>query len=160
MHCHRNSGVYQALKTFARRDARKYESASLARTYVVLERPNDTRIAYITLACSEVTSNDKLVQGDGLHFPFDTYPAIKIARLLVDERYRGNGHSIGRRLVNFAQGVAREDICPAVGCRFVVVDAKQESIGFYEKCGFTLIDTAENRQRPAPVMYLDLHRSR
>lgn len=61
-------------------------------------------------------------------------------------------------MVDFAVGTAKDVICPAVGCRFVVVDAKKQSIGFYEKCGFTLLDTDDNRSRQSPVMFLDLHK--
>jgi hypothetical protein len=50
-------------------------------------------------------------------------------------------------------------LCPAVGCRFVIVDSKKSSVGFYEKQGFTLIDTKENRGRSEPVMFIDLHKA-
>nr|WP_240454494.1 GNAT family N-acetyltransferase [Caulobacter sp. 17J65-9] len=153
---------FNPLKIFARKNARRYEEENLARTYVIHDRPNNRIAAYVTLVCSEVVSGENLplVNGENLHFPYDTYPAVKIARLLVDDRYRGeNSRGLGRILVNFAQGIARAEICPAVGCRFVVVDSKQESIGFYERCGFTMVDTHENRSRTEPVMYLDLHKA-
>lgn len=152
---------YSPLKTFVRRNAKKYEEQNLARTYVIHEDDSQKIVAYVTLVCSEVVSGEDIVVADGLHFPYDTYPAVKIARLLVDARYRGTpSKGLGRKLVNFAQGLAREEVCPAVGCRFVVVESKQDSIGFYEKCGFTLIDTPENRGRQEPVMYLDLHKAK
>nr|WP_241736187.1 GNAT family N-acetyltransferase [Caulobacter sp. RHG1] len=148
---------FTPLKLFARKNAKKYEAENLARTYVVHDRVHKRSAAYVTLVCSEVTSGPELVREDGLHFPYDTYPAVKIARLLVDDRYRGQG--LGVHLVNFAQGIAKAEICPAIGCRFVVVDSKAESIKFYERCGFTLVDTGENRARLEPVMYLDLHKA-
>ena len=148
---------FTPLKLFARKNAKRYEAENLARTYVVFDTAQRRSAAYVTLVCSEVTSGPDLVQQDGLHFPYDTYPAVKIARLLVDDRYRGQG--LGVQLVNFAQGIAKAEICPAIGCRFVVVDSKAESVRFYERCGFTLVDTAENRARPEPVMYLDLHKA-
>jgi ribosomal protein S18 acetylase RimI-like enzyme len=152
---------FSPLKTFVRRNAKKYEEQNLARTYVIHEDGTNKIVAYVTLVCSEVVTNENILAADGLNFPYDTYPAVKIARLLVDARYRGApSKGLGRTLVNFAQGLAREEVCPAVGCRFVVVESKQGSIGFYEKCGFTLIDTPENRRRNEPVMYLDLHKAK
>lgn len=156
---------FQPLKIFAQKNAHKYEAENLARTYVVEDKTNGRVAAYVTLVCSEVVSGEdqQLVVADGLNFPYDTYPAVKIARLLVDARYRGEGpfagERLGRLLVNLAQGIARDEICPAVGCRFVVVDSKTESVEFYEKCGFTMVDTPENKARAEPVMYLDLHRA-
>jgi GNAT superfamily N-acetyltransferase len=153
--------AFQPLSTFARRNAHRYEIENLARTYVVEHEADARLVAYITLVCSEVATDEDvpLVEGDGLNFPFDTYPAVKIARLLVDARWRGQGRSIGRNMVEFTLGVAREVICPRIGCRFVVVDSKKESVGFYEKCGFTIVNSPANRARPAPVMYVDLHKA-
>jgi hypothetical protein len=61
--------------------------------------------------------------------------------------------------VHLSLGIAKDKISPAVGCRFVTVDAKRDSVGFYAKQGFTLLDTQGNRDRLEPVMFLDLHRA-
>ena len=45
---------------------------------------------------------------------------------------------------------------PHVGCRFLTVDSKQQSIKFYEKRGFRLLDTEHNKQQENPVMFIDL----
>lgn len=45
-----------------------------------------------------------------------------------------------------------ENVAPHVGCRFLVTDAKQPAVAFYEKMGFTLLDTDDNRERENPVM--------
>ena len=147
---------FAPLKLFAKKNAKRYESESLARTYVIADVSENRIAAYITLVCSEVSAED-LVQSDGLHFPYSTFPAVKIARLLVDDRYRAYG--LGRKLVNLAQGIAKEEVAPAAGCRFVVVDSKSEAVLFYERCGFTLLDTAENRARSESILYLDLHKT-
>lgn len=147
------------LKTFARKDAKRYEAENLARTYVIADIPNRRIAAYLTLVCSEVQTDDASVGADDLHYPYDTYPAVKIARLLVDTRYRGNPARLGTVLVELAQGIAREEVCPAVGCRFVVVESKRSSVGFYTKCGFTTLDTEANRTRATPVMFVDLHKA-
>jgi hypothetical protein len=38
----------------------------------------------------------------------------------------------------------------------MMVDSKKPSVDFYRKCGFTILDTADNRDREAPVMFIDL----
>jgi GNAT superfamily N-acetyltransferase len=149
---------FAPLKMFARKNAKRYEAESLARTYVIVDVGQRRIAAYITLVCSEISAED-LVRADGLHFPYPTYPAVKIARLLVDERYRDRRFGFGRKLVNLAQGIATDEIAPSAGCRFVVVDSKAEAIEFYERCGFTLLDTPENRSRPEAILYLDLHKA-
>ena len=94
--------AFVPLKTFARRHAKAYEAQDLARTYVVEDEQAGRIAAYVTVVCSEVVSDTGMVETDGLHFPYDTYPAVKIVRLLVDERYRTGGFGFGRVLVNLA----------------------------------------------------------
>lgn len=158
---------YTPLKTFVRKDARKYEDEGLARTYVFHDDVNECLAAYVTIVCSEVISEEApLMQAEQLHYPYKQWPAIKISRLLVDSRYRREGARwkegvrLGEALVHFTLGVAVEQICPAAGCRFVVLDAKADAINFYKKLGFRVLDTTANRKRDAPVMFLDLHRSK
>lgn len=157
---------YQLLTAFARKKAKKYEAANLSRTYVVHDVTNNRMAAYVTLVCSEVASKEEtgaIIPDADYSYPH--YPAVKIARLLVDERYRSRSENslgkfgLGPTLVDFSLGIARREICPAVGCRFVVLDAKPDSIGFYAKQGFTLLNTAENKGRASPVMFVDLHKA-
>ena len=52
---------------------------------------------------------------------------------------------------------AKDLIAPNVGCRFLVVDAKQDAVAFYrDKMGFTLLGTVENNKNEHPVMFMDL----
>lgn len=153
--------AFAPLTGFAKKHSQKFERANLARTYVVYDQAAERVAAFITLACSEVASKVPLLPADAdADFRYEHYPAVKIARLLVDARYRGeHSRGLGPTLVDFALGIARSEICPAVGCRFVVVDSKQSSVGFYAKQGFTLVDTDTNRGRSEPVMYIDLHKA-
>lgn len=154
--------AFAPLKAFARQRAQKFETANLARTYVLEDQAERRIAAYITLVCSEVKSVPANDVGPEIDFRYPHFPAVKIARLLVDERYRGGEQKrgFGKTLVEFALGIAQNDICPAVGCRFVVVDSKTESVKFYEKCGFTLLDTTDNKAASEKVMFLDLHKTR
>lgn len=147
---------FQPLKTFLQRDAKSYHSEDLARTYAFFKSGGGV-VAYITLICAEITTERPAeLAPPEVTYSYKSYPAVKIARLAVDRRFRGS--QLGRQLVSFALGMVKEVICPNVGCRFVVVDSKRQSIEFYEKCGFTMIDTVSNRDRPEPIMFLDLHK--
>ena len=109
--------------------------------------------------CGEVATDDgdvRLIHEPGLKYLYNQYPAVKIARLAVDRRITGRG--LGRALVKLALGRAKSIVCPTVGCRFVTVDAKKPAMPFYEHCGFTLLDTAANRERDEPVMFVDLNK--
>lgn len=114
-------------------------------------------VGYVTLVCGEVVAQDDrpLVEPE-VEYRYPSYPAVKIARLAVDRRYQGRG--LGRQLVEFSLGLMKDLICPTVGCRFAVVDSKQASVDFYERCGFTMLDTEDNRERSQPVMFIDLHK--
>ena len=89
-----------------------------------------------------------------LPHPYPHYPAVKIARLAVNKELRGAG--IGYQLTVLAIGIIKTQICPHVGCRFIVLDAKQNSIDFYKRQGFTLLDSEENKAREHPIMFLDM----
>lgn len=150
---------YTPLKILAQRHALTYERQSLARTYAAFNiAENDRMVGYITIVCGEVVTDPgeaTLVHSDALKYLYNQYPAVKIARLAVDQRARGRG--MGEALVNLALGIAQNAICPNVGCRFIMVDSKKDSVSFYgEKMGFTMLDTEANRQRDEPVMFVDL----
>lgn len=151
---------FTPLKNFLKKDALEYQRHSLARTYGIfpIQGESEGRLAgYITLVCGVVEigkGDEPLVNHNGLNYRHSHYPAVKIARLAVDIRFQKRG--VGQHLIQLALGTAKDVVCPAVGCRFVVVDAKKPAVSFYERCGFTLLDTSENRKRPSPVMFVDL----
>jgi GNAT superfamily N-acetyltransferase len=68
-------------------------------------------------------------------YSYRSVPAIKIARLAVDNRFKGKG--CGRVLVEYAFYIAKM-VRRMVGCRLVVTDALPERIGWYEGFGFKL----------------------
>lgn len=145
------------LKTFLQKHAKVYEAQNLARTYGAFDAVKI--VAYVALVCGEIVleGDATLLDEPDLIYNYKSYPAVKIARLLVDSRYRGSG--IGVELVRLCLGIAKDTICPAVGCRFVIVDSKKDSVGFYSKQGFTMLDTPENRDRNEPIMFVDIHKA-
>jgi GNAT superfamily N-acetyltransferase len=151
---------FLALKVFLQRHALYYEGSNLARTYVAFDPATGAIAGYVTLVCSEIDLGDEATLHPGTvaeareRYPYTNYPAIKIARLLVDSGRREQG--LGTQLVDLAFGIATQEIGPRVGCRFLIVDSKPEAVEFYKKRGFTLLDTQENRQRDALIMFVDL----
>jgi GNAT superfamily N-acetyltransferase len=149
--------AFKGLKTFLKKYAVGYHRQNLAKTYLATEVGDKPKVVgYITVVCGEIVVEDGMTLVDGVDFPYRSYPAVKIARLLVDSRYRRNG--LGRKLIDLVLGLIVDKVCPHVGCRFVVVDAKRESVKFYERYGFTLLDTKANRHRDQPIMFMDLHK--
>ncbi len=146
--------LYTPLKIFAKKHANSFEEASLCRTYVAIV--NGSQRAYVSIVSGEVVTDivDNAALGEGVEYNYKHYPAIKIARLAVDKKVRGLG--VGRALIDVSLGIANEQVRPWVGCRFAMVDAKRNSVDFYKKCGFTLLNTSENLSRDEQVMFIDL----
>jgi ribosomal protein S18 acetylase RimI-like enzyme len=146
------------LKTFLRKHARNYHDQQLAKTYGAFNPASPQKlVAYITLVCGQIETENKQKFGPGIQYDYDHCPAVKIARLAVDHRLKRGG--VGQALVDFSLGVIRAQICPWVGCRFVIVDSKTDAVDFYQrKCGFTLLDTEANKTADWPILFLDLYK--
>lgn len=83
-------------------------------------------------------------------------PALRVARLAVDLRFRGNG--IGSALVGAACDVALE-MSDRVGCAGLVVDAYEDAVAFYEIFGFERVEIESGGSPVRPrqaVMFLPL----
>jgi len=146
--------LFAPLKAFLKNHAKEFQYSHVAQTYVAADSSNKV-LGFITLTCSEVDLRNGYSLQDCTHANnYDSLPAIKIARLAVDSRYRGN--LIGENLIAYALSLAIDVIAPSVGCRFVIADAKTSAVSFYLKQGFTLLDTEDNQQRDEPIMFMDL----
>lgn len=146
------------LKIFLEKDAWQFHEENIAKTFVLVDSANaGARIyGYITLTCSAIELED----GQRPAHParasrYPAYPSVKIARLAIDVCMRGSGY--GKQLIDFAIAHVTDKIMLHVGCRFLIVDSKQESIKFYEKAGFMLVNSDNNKNSENPMMYIDLH---
>lgn len=147
--------IDKPLVRFIRRDALKSSSANLTQTYVAKHQGSRKVLAYVSVMCAEVAFEKTYTIADKIGADrYDYQPAIRIARLAVDESAQKIG--LGQALVRFIIGVAQQSIQPLVGCRFVILDAKAASIKFYERQGFRLLDTDTNKAKDTPLMFLDL----
>ena len=138
------------LNDFLKSDAKKSQEDLISRTYLCLWQ--NSILGYLTLVTD--TIEVKLIEKDDCvdGYPYPRYPSIKIARLAVDERFEGCG--IGRFLLLWATGKVYQ-LSNEVGCRYITLDSKRESLGFYEKFGFKLI--MKYASRNFPPMYLNMY---
>lgn len=87
---------------------------------------------------------------------YSSLPAVKIARLGVQERYKRRG--VGSALLNITKLLFLTN--NRTGCRFITVDAynTEEAVGMYQKNHFAFI-TGADKENETRIMYYDLARS-
>lgn len=108
----------------------------------------------MTLVASELEATDPDIPLDVKWPEGFRLPAVKLARMAIDTELQRNGW--GRRLCEWAIALVKEHVSRHIGCRLLVTDAKKSAVGFYEKLGFTLLDTEANRSSPYPLMFINL----
>jgi len=140
--------VTSDLNAFLKEDAFKNQEELFGKTYLCCH--SDDLVGYITFSTDIIKKKEVPNENLG-SVPYTEYPAIKIARLAVDKNYERRG--VGRFLLLVALGKAVK-ISNEVGCRFITVDSKKESIEFYKKGGFELVKKYESSFYP--TMYLDI----
>lgn len=126
----------------------------LGTTYVAIDEAGGIA-GFATVTASEVAPS---AMGTTRRRSAPKYPlpVLRLARLAVDERSKGQeiGGLLLRAVFSLAQKMAEE-----VGCVGVVVDAKPGAVAFYEKLGFLRLETVSGElgDRPQPIpMFLEL----
>ncbi|CAN0568320.1 unnamed protein product [Ectocarpus sp. 12 AP-2014] len=143
------------LVQFIRRTAKKSAAANLTQTYVIKESGSPCVLAYISLMCAEIRLDKQYEIDDKVGANrYEYQPAVRIARLAVCDVCQKKGW--GRKLVEFVIGIVLISIQPHAGCRFLILDAKRKSVGFYKKLGFRLLETEANKTDENPLMFMDL----
>src|SRR5258708_13648569 len=85
------------------------------------------------------------------------FPYTTLFRSAVDTSLQGQG--VGSQLVDFVIALITDHVMPYTGCRFLVVDAKPESVRFYAAKGFLPIGTSTDGPTATTTMFTDLPRS-
>jgi GNAT superfamily N-acetyltransferase len=101
---------------------------------------NGRPVGYFTLVNAVIKDTDVKAEDAEKEYEYPHYPAIKIARLATHRDYEGNG--VGRAMLLRTMAISSQ-LSLHVGCRFIIVDAKNSSVGFYEKFGFVVAKTRE-----------------
>ncbi len=109
---------------------------NLARCFIALD--GDRIAGFYTLSASSIALDD-LPEGLKKRLRYEFIPAVRIGRLAVDKDFKRQG--LGSTLVfDAALRVANSPI----GAYAIMVDTKDDAVGFYEKLGFTPIPDEPN----------------
>ena len=144
--------------TYLKKSAFPHQCNNLSVTYGAFD--GEKVVGYVTLLCGVTKATEKdevdiVALDDEVLFPYDEYPSVKVAKLAVGRDYERQG--LGKTLIELSIAIVKEQIATWIGCRLVMLDAEKRFIPFYrDKCGFKLIDTAENKAREHPVMFMDI----
>ena len=145
------------LNEFIQEDALIQQERNLSVTYLYFLKKNMSSVCgFITLSADMV--NLKNIREDlrkrflEKNIKYHPLPALKICRMGVDESLKCRG--LGTIMFYFSLGTIRE-INKKIGCRFLYVDAKHESIHFYKKLGFQFYKKDEKDKRETTPFYMD-----
>ncbi len=145
------------LDEFYRIDSSAYSLQFLAVTYVF--ELDGKIVAYLSLsndAIRRVGVEDKAFNRamsdipESKHYP--SMPAVKIGRFGVSNMLQRSG--IGTVVMDYI----KMEFCSGTnktGCRFLVVDAYANSVGFYRNNGFEFL-SSRDRNSETRIMYFDL----
>jgi GNAT superfamily N-acetyltransferase len=149
------------LNDFLHNDAKNYLKSMLAITYL-LKIENEIA-AYFCLSYDGLTRTTILTEEEkalwnrvGRKIPNSkrrkTYPAVKIGRLAVNQKYSGLG--LGTQMLLSVREMYLKEPHHA-GCRFVTVDAYRSAFLFYERNDFRYL-TTKDKDEETRAMYFDL----
>ena len=139
-------------------NATNYEKELLAVTYVLEDLDTHSNIAYFSLLYDKVERefvDPSLWNKMSRRIPNakrrSSYPALKIGRLAVSKKFKGL--DIGTKIINYIEAKCLRE--RFAGCRFITVDAYRDAEGFYQKCNFKYLVSAEPSDETV-LMYIDL----
>ena len=143
------------------KDAIRSLSDHIAKTWLLCEQKTGKTAAYMSLIMDAIKLSFTEKELHGLNYPFKTIPAMKIAKLAVDNSFSEKYKGIGSFMINAAMGKAidcNDDYCAA---RFLTVDADIEHdegvLAFYQKNGFTPNAELRNKNRKTVSMRKDIY---
>lgn len=146
------------LTEFLLEEAHNYLNDLMAVTYIAESADKQNTLAYFSLLNDKLSYNpDEIILWNRINRLISnkkrrkSYPAVKIGRLAVNERYSGN--HIGKALINNI--VLMFILENKTGCRFITVDAYANATGFYQKCGFKFFSDKDSGDSTR-LMFMDL----
>lgn len=146
------------LNDFLLNDSKSYLKKLLAVTYVL--ESQGKILAFFSLLNDKVTITDaesnrkwwKLF-GGATGKKFKSHPAMKIGRFAVCKEAQKSG--LGCILLDYIKYLFIDN--NRTGCRYITVDAYQQSLKFYEKNQFEYL-TSNDQGKDTRLMYFDLIR--
>ena len=148
------------LNDFIKNDARHEQECMLSRTYLFLH--GGSVVGFVSLSADSVLAprlkrEDMVRKKDSIKPRYSSLPCILIGRVAVVRKYERQG--IGSNILNWAVGLITNVVCNSVGCRYITVDPKTESLDLYLKSGlgFTQME-AIKPGRLETRYYINLHK--
>ena len=139
---------------FARYAGQNQFRHHIGTTYVAIDEAG-VIAGFATVSASELLP-DRIPRSKRKRLPHYPVPVLRLARLAVDEGFRGQG--VGSLLLRAVLLLAAQ-VADDIGCVGVVVDAKPDAVAFYEKLGFLRLEvtSGELGDRPQPqAMFLEI----
>jgi hypothetical protein len=142
-------------------DATRSMNDHIALTWLLTERATGKIAAYMSLIMDAIKLSFSEKELHNLNYPFRTIPAMKIAKLAVDNSFSEKYRGIGTFMIDSAERLAWRCNTEYCACRFLTVDADLENdegiIVFYEKNGFLKNSELYNKNRKTVSMRKDLY---
>jgi GNAT superfamily N-acetyltransferase len=141
-------------------DALRSMHDHIALTWLLIERSTGKIAAYMSLIMDAIKLSFTEKELHNLNYPFKTIPAMKIAKLAVDQVFLDKYKGIGTFMVDSAERLAWACNASYCAARFLTVDADIEHdegvMAFYEKKGFIRNAELFNKNRKAISMRKDI----
>jgi len=137
------------LEDFLKNNALDYERRNLSRSY--LGWLDDELVGFVTLSCGSLRIRPEAAALQAKAEIEDipcVIPGVLLGRLAVDDRFQGSG--FGPNLFRWSVYLAREQIAPMAGCRFLFIDAYVCRRTWYEARGCSIAD--KTKQNPTDTM--------
>lgn len=140
----------QELNEYIRDEAKKQQRDGAAVVYLAWY--DAQLVGFVSLNMSSIRFQNIASQHLPSRTPYPYFPALMIGRVATEKmcQNQGVGRLLCLRAVAMAVRLRRE-----IGCQFVILNAKKNSIDFYKRCGFEL-GTNQPKRRRTPFMYFKL----
>jgi len=136
------------LNDFIHNDALQDMQKGYSVTHLV--KKDEITVGIFTLVTDSIEA--KLIDKDEFpDYPYGKLPAMKIARLATHKEFERQ--RIGKFMINEAF-IRAYELTQHIGCCVITVDAKIDSVGFYEKYAF--FRTKKKSHSDNVTMYLNL----
>lgn len=132
----------QEMEDFLKNEAFTEQEKSLNTTHLLID-DSDNIIGYLSLCSDSIKLEPD--ERDEMQLTYTTIPAVKIARLAIDNRYKGHGY--GKLLINYAVSCCL-DMRKYAGITFITLDCYEHRKSYYEHIGFI-----ENQVQPIQLPY-------
>ena len=139
---------HRELVEYIKRYAYKHSKSNLYKTYISLNE-NKEPVGYISFSLSDIGNKEKFKNELGIStsilYPI---PALKITRLLVSDEFQGKKY--GTSLL-FLADILAFVVAYQIGCKLILVDAKNDAKNFYSKNTFKALRI--NKENDTTLMF-------